>query len=91
MGITLSVNIGVMLYEKKKGRELKSSFLIADSMHTMSDIFVSISVIITLIAIKIGYPMLDAVAAARNHYYNRQNRIQDSKGEFRCVNGCLCH
>lgn len=64
MGITLSVNIGVMLYEKKKGRELKSSFLIADSMHTMSDIFVSISVIITLIAIKIGYPMLDAVAAA---------------------------
>ncbi len=64
MGITLTVNIAVMLYEKKKGRELKSSFLIADSMHTMSDIFVSISVIITLIAVKIGYPVLDAVAAA---------------------------
>ncbi len=63
MGITIAINIGVMFWEKKKGKELNSGLLIADSMHTMSDIFVSISVIITLIAIRIGYPMLDAVAA----------------------------
>lgn len=63
MGITLAVNTGVMLYEAKKGRELKSDFLIADSMHTRTDIFISISVVISLIAAKIGYPVIDALAA----------------------------
>ncbi|MBI4680152.1 MAG: cation transporter, partial [Nitrospirae bacterium] len=63
MAITLIVNIGVMLYEAKKGRELKSDFLIADSMHTKTDIFISISVVISLIAAKVGYPVIDVLAA----------------------------
>ncbi|MEW6600298.1 MAG: cation diffusion facilitator family transporter [Nitrospirota bacterium] len=63
MSLTLLVNIGVMMYEAKKGRELKSDFLIADSMHTKTDIFISISVVISLIAAKIGYPVIDVVSA----------------------------
>lgn len=63
MAITLMVNIGVMLYEAKKGRELKSDFLIADSMHTKTDIFISISVVISLVAARIGYPVIDVIAA----------------------------
>jgi cation diffusion facilitator family transporter len=63
MAITLMINIWVMLYEGKKGRELKSDFLIADSMHTKTDIFISISVVISLIAAKIGYPLIDVLAA----------------------------
>jgi len=63
MAITLLVNIWVMTYEAKKGRELKSDFLIADSMHTKTDIFISISVVISLITAKIGYPVIDVVAA----------------------------
>ncbi len=63
MAITLLVNIGVMAYEKRKGSELKSDFLLADALHTNSDIFVSLSVIISLIAAKIGYPIVDAIAA----------------------------
>ncbi|HBH60953.1 MAG TPA: cation transporter [Nitrospiraceae bacterium] len=63
MTITLIVNIGVMLYEAKKGRELKSDFLIADSVHTKTDIFISMSVVISLIAAKIGYPVIDVLAA----------------------------
>jgi cation diffusion facilitator family transporter len=63
MAMTMMVNIGVMLYESKKGRELKSDFLIADSMHTKTDIFISISVVISLIAAKIGYPVIDVLAA----------------------------
>ena len=63
MSITLLINIGVMTYERKKGRELKSDFLIADALHTNSDIFVSLSVIISLIAAKIGYPIIDSIAA----------------------------
>jgi cation diffusion facilitator family transporter len=63
MALTLCVNIGVMTYERKKGRELKSDFLIADSLHTNSDIFVSLSVIVSLGAAKIGYPVVDVIAA----------------------------
>jgi len=63
MAITLLINIGVMRYETKKGRELKSDFLLADAMHTTTDIYVSISVIISLIAAKMGYPLVDAVIA----------------------------
>ena len=63
MSITLLINIGVMAYERKKGQELKSDFLIADALHTNSDIFVSLSVIVSLIAAKIGYPIIDSIAA----------------------------
>jgi cation diffusion facilitator family transporter len=59
MFITMGVNIFVMLYESKKGKELESSFLIADAMHTKSDIFASLAVIISLIFTKIGYPLAD--------------------------------
>ncbi|MEK7308528.1 MAG: cation diffusion facilitator family transporter [Nitrospirota bacterium] len=63
MAITLLINIGVMTYERKKGRELKSDFLLADAMHTKTDIFVSLSVIVSLIAAKLGYPRIDIIAS----------------------------
>ena len=63
MAITLAVNIGVMIYETRKGRELKSDFLTADAMHTQSDIYISLSVVISLIAAKAGYPVVDIIAA----------------------------
>ncbi len=61
MLITIGVNIGVMRYEFRQGSELKSDMLVADSMHTKADIFTSLSVIIALIAIKLGYPILDPI------------------------------
>jgi len=61
MFITMGVNIFVMLYESKKGKQLGSSFLIADAMHTKSDIFASLAVIISLIFTRIGYPLADPV------------------------------
>lgn len=61
MVVTLSVNILVMNYEHRKGRLLQSDILISDAMHTKADILTSLSVIITLVIIKSGYPMLDAV------------------------------
>jgi len=63
MGITLLINIGVMIYETRKGREYKSDFLLADAMHTRSDIFVSISVVFSLIVAKTGYPIIDPIVA----------------------------
>jgi cation diffusion facilitator family transporter len=61
MFITMGVNIFVMLYESRKGRELDSTFLVADAMHTKSDIFASIAVIISLLFTRIGYPLADPV------------------------------
>ncbi len=62
MVITLVINILVMKYEYKKGKLLKSDILVSDSLHTRADIFTSVSVIITLIAIKLGFPILDPLA-----------------------------
>jgi len=59
---TMAVNFGVMRYEHRKGKALKSDILISDAMHTKADIFTSLSVIIALIAIKLGYPILDPIA-----------------------------
>jgi cation diffusion facilitator family transporter len=60
---TMAVNFWVMHYERKKGEALRSDILISDSMHTKADIFTSASVIIALIVVKLGYPLLDPLAA----------------------------
>jgi cation diffusion facilitator family transporter len=63
MGVTLAINIAVMIYERKWGRALRSDILISDALHTRADILTSTSVIITLIGIKMGYPILDPIAS----------------------------
>jgi cation diffusion facilitator family transporter len=63
MGITLLINICVSAYEYILGRSLKSSILVADSMHTRSDIFASVGVILGLFAVKMGYPLADPAIA----------------------------
>jgi len=62
MFLTMGVNIFVMLYESKKGKQFGSQFLIADAMHTKSDILASTAVIISLIFTKMGYHFSDAIA-----------------------------
>jgi cation diffusion facilitator family transporter len=59
MLMTLAINIFVSKYEYKKGKQLNSDILISDSLHTLSDILTSLSVIIALIASKIGFPLVD--------------------------------
>jgi cation diffusion facilitator family transporter len=59
----LAVNIAVMIYERKRGRALRSDILISDALHTRADILTSTSVIITLIGIKMGYPILDPIGS----------------------------
>ena len=61
MVATLAVNVWVMNYERKKGEILRSDILISDSMHTKADILTSLSVIIALIAIKLGFPIIDPI------------------------------
>ena len=64
MSGTLIVNILVARYERSKAEALGSEVLLADSMHTRSDIFTSLTVIVALVGVLLGYPLLDLVAAA---------------------------
>jgi len=61
MIMTTGVNIFVMLYEKRKGKQLGSEFLIADAKHTKSDILVSLTVIASLVFSRMGYPHADVI------------------------------
>ena len=56
--ITLLINIFVSNYEHKMGKKLNSYILISDSLHTKSDIFVSIGVLVTLVGVKFGLPII---------------------------------
>ena len=54
--VTLIINIFVTNYESRVGEDLISDILTADAAHTRSDVFVSIGVLGTLIALKLGLP-----------------------------------
>ncbi|MDJ0774543.1 MAG: cation diffusion facilitator family transporter [Mastigocoleus sp. MO_167.B18] len=61
--IVLGINIFVAFYERNVGKRVGSPILIADAKHTMSDIWVTITVIAGLIGVWLGYQWLDIVLA----------------------------
>ncbi|MDJ0738047.1 MAG: cation diffusion facilitator family transporter [Nostocaceae cyanobacterium] len=61
--IVLGVNIFVAFYERGVGKRVNSPILIADAKHTMSDVWVTITVIGGLIGVSLGYQCLDVVLA----------------------------
>ena len=63
MGATLLINVGVVIYERRAGHRLSSEVLVADSHHTQSDLLTSVAVIRALVGVKLGYPLLDPIAA----------------------------
>lgn len=60
MGVTLVVNVLVVGYERRQARLLSSEILSSDAWHTLSDIFVSLSVIVALFGLRWKIPYLDA-------------------------------
>ena len=61
---TLFVNLYVCIYEYRQGQKLGSPILVSDSLHTRSDVYVSLSVLATLIGIKFGLPaVIDPIAS----------------------------
>lgn len=63
MGLTIVVNIMVSTYERRRGETLHSEVLKADAAHTRSDIFVSLGVIVSLLATRWGFPGVDLIGA----------------------------
>ena len=51
MTATLAINLFVVGYEKRAGKRLNSELLLADSMHTRSDVMTTITVIGALIGV----------------------------------------
>ena len=63
MAGTMVINAGVMWWERRKGTQLRSEILAADSRHTGSDILTSFSVLAGLAAVQMGYPLMDPLVA----------------------------
>lgn len=52
--LVLGINIFVTFYERREGKRVKSSILIADAYHTMSDVWITITVMGGLVGIWVG-------------------------------------
>ena len=61
---TLAVNVGVSRYERQRGAELHSEVLTADALHTMSDALVSVSVVVALVLVQMGFALADPLCSA---------------------------
>ncbi len=60
---TIGINLVVTTYERRRGHALSSDILLADASHTGSDILVSLSVLASLVVIKLGFPGIDVIVA----------------------------
>ena len=61
--LTVGVNVLVAWYEQRRGTELGSQLLIADSSHTRTDVFVTVGVLVGLLLARHGWWWADPVAA----------------------------
>lgn len=61
MLITLAINVFVVWYETRRGGELDSDVLQSDAKHTLSDIWVTLGVIVSLVLVKMGVPIADPI------------------------------
>lgn len=60
---TFLVNIAVAVIERRRGRQLKSAFLIADAAHTASDVLVTAAVLVSMLLARWGLAWADPLAA----------------------------
>ena len=63
LGGTLVINAFVTVYETRRGRQLNSEILLADATHTRTDVFVTIGVLIGVVAARAGYWYVDSIVA----------------------------
>ena len=63
MVATIGINMLVTRYERRAGLRLHSEVLLADALHTQSDVWTSLTVIVALAAAWMGYPLFDPLAA----------------------------
>ncbi len=60
---TMGVNLIVVWYERRRGRQLNSTFLLADAAHTGSDIYVTAAALASLLLARAGLGFIDPILA----------------------------
>ena len=63
MLVTVAINLWVVRYESAEARRLNSEVLLADALQTRGDVWTSFAVIVALAGTRLGWPMLDPLAA----------------------------
>jgi cation diffusion facilitator family transporter len=63
MAVTLIVNGLVTSIERRYGQKLRSPLLLADARHTLSDVFVTGAVLMSLLFVWLGFPRADGLVA----------------------------
>lgn len=62
MAFSLAAGVAITRYEHAAARRLGSDLLLADAVHTRSDVLTTLAVLVGLGAIRAGYPLADPVA-----------------------------
>lgn len=62
--VTFPVNLVVVILERRAGKKLSSEILLADARHTQTDLYVTGSVLLSLVGIWLGWTWLDLIVAA---------------------------
>jgi cation diffusion facilitator family transporter len=60
---TMVLNLVISRYEWTKGKQLKSEFLQADALHTRTDFYGALLVLLSLLCARAGYPQADTIGA----------------------------
>jgi cation diffusion facilitator family transporter len=63
MIVTLVFNLLTTRVERHYGEKLKSQLLLADARHTLSDVFVTLAVLASLLLVQLGFPKADGLVA----------------------------
>jgi cation diffusion facilitator family transporter len=63
MLVTIAVNLFVVSYESREADRLRSEVLFADATQTRGDVWSSLTVILALAGARLGWPILDPLAA----------------------------
>lgn len=61
---TMGVNLIVVRYERHRGKQLNSTFLLADAAHTGSDIYVTAAALASLLLARAGLGFIDPILAS---------------------------
>ncbi len=63
VGVSLVVNLGLMVYERRASRALGSELLAADAANARGDVMIHVSVLVGFLLVRAGYGWADAAVA----------------------------
>lgn len=64
MVVGMGIQAGTSYYELRQGRKLRSEVLVADALHTRASVLISLSVLVGLLLVRLGFGRADPILAA---------------------------